>query len=192
MKILFLGPDNDSQLRLVKYLTNRGHIVEKEAERINIRIIESSHYDFIVCYGYRYIIEYDIITGFQDRAINLHISYLPWNKGADPNLWSILMDTPKGVTIHKLDAGIDTGEILCQKKIHVSSEDTLQSSYAKLIDSIEELFIVNWPDIEMGNLKSIQRVGPGSYHRMVDKEPYMHLLVKGWDTKIIDLLGKAL
>ena len=43
------------------------------------------------------------------------MSYLPWNRGADPNFWSILEDTPKGVTIHIMDESIDTGDILYQK-----------------------------------------------------------------------------
>ena len=50
------------------------------------------------------------------RAINLHISYLPWNRGADPNLWSAV-GMPKGVTIHYINDGFDTGDILFQKAI---------------------------------------------------------------------------
>ncbi|MCL0081308.1 hypothetical protein M1N64_03665 [Peptococcaceae bacterium] len=47
---------------------------------------------------------------FQGRAINLHISFLPWNRGADPNFWSFIENAPVGVSIHYLDEGIDTGD----------------------------------------------------------------------------------
>lgn len=46
--------------------------------------------------------------------MNLHISYLPWNKGADPNFWSCIDGTPAGVTLHHIDAGVDTGDIIAQ------------------------------------------------------------------------------
>jgi len=54
--------------------------------------------DFIISYGYRHIITPDIIDAMSDkvrgdRIINLHISYLPYNRGSDPNLWSWLNDT---------------------------------------------------------------------------------------------------
>eukprot|EP00392_Amoebophrya_sp_AT5.2_P019205 g19951.t1 len=64
-------------------------------------------FDYCVSYGYRHIIRTPVIEGMFDRKriINLHISYLPYNRGADPNLWSILERTPPGVTIHHIDEG---------------------------------------------------------------------------------------
>ena len=38
----------------------------------------------------------------------MHISYLPFNRGAHPNYWSFKDNSPKGVTIHFIDNGIDT------------------------------------------------------------------------------------
>ena len=49
--------------------------------------------------------------------VNLHISYLPWNRGAHPNFWSFFDATPTGVSIHLIDKGIDTGPIIVQKKV---------------------------------------------------------------------------
>jgi methionyl-tRNA formyltransferase len=42
-----------------------------------------------------------------------------------------------------------------------------------------------------GRLKSYPQIGPGSFHRMRDKEPFIHLLKNGWDTPVRDLIGKA-
>ena len=47
--------------------------------------------------------------------INLHISYLPYNRGSYPNYWSFKENTPNGVSIHHIDDGIDTGPVLVQK-----------------------------------------------------------------------------
>ena len=71
----------------------------------------------------------------------MHISFLPYNKGADPNLWSYLENSPKGVTIHKIDKGINTGDILLQKEVQDNIEtDTLKTSFNRLIDEIVILF----------------------------------------------------
>ena len=105
------------------------------------------HYDFIISFGYRHIIKKDIIDLFPDKIINMHISYLPYNKGADPNLWSYLENSPKGVTIHKIDAGLDTGDILLQKNVQDNIEDTLKTSYDRLINEIVSLFNENVDNI---------------------------------------------
>ena len=68
----------------------------------------------IVSYNYKHIIQPEIIVLMNGRLVNLHISYLPWNKGSDPNFWSFIDNTPKGVTIHKIDNHLDTGAILYQ------------------------------------------------------------------------------
>ena len=60
----------------------------------------------------------------------MHISLLPWNRGYHPNIWSFLEDTPKGVTIHYINEGIDTGDIIVQKEIVIDEDkETLKSSY---------------------------------------------------------------
>jgi len=79
-----------------------------------------------------------------NRAINLHPSLLPWNRGAHSNFWSFLEDTPKGVTIHIIDEGIDTGDILLQKKIKFDqSKETLRSSYGRLQQELQQRKLVH-------------------------------------------------
>jgi methionyl-tRNA formyltransferase len=126
--------------------------------------------------------------------VNLHISYLPWNRGADPNLWSFLEDSPKGVTVHYMDEGVDTGDIIAQKKIEFAKEEeqTLSSTYNILKKEIEGLFEKVWPDIVNGSAKRVRQPGKGSSHKLADKKPYMHLLDKGWNTPVANLKGKAL
>ena len=155
-------------------------------------MVERYKYDFLISFGYRYIIREEVLTLFKEKAINLHISYLPWNKGSDPNLWSILENTPKGVTIHRLDRGLDTGEILCQKEISFNDDDTLKSSYEKLQTGLVELFKENWGNIKYKKAISVKQKITGSYHKSSDKNSYLKLLTNGWDTKIKNLEGKAI
>ena len=72
--------------------------------------------DLIVSFGYRHILRSDFINKCGCPIANLHISYLPFNRGAHPNFWSFYDDTPSGVSIYLIDEGIDTGPILFQKK----------------------------------------------------------------------------
>ena len=50
----------------------------------------------LVSFGYRFILPGDLLARFPDRAVNLHIAYLPWNRGAHPNVWSAYEGTPAG------------------------------------------------------------------------------------------------
>lgn len=146
---------------------------------------------YVISYGYRYLIHEEIVSMFRKRAINLHISLLPWNRGADPNLWSFLEDTPKGVSIHYIDKGLDTGDILVQGEIPVYADDTLRSTYERLSGTIEDLLYTYWDDIKHERIAAKHQQGTGSYHRAKDKEPYLHLLTEGWETPVQNLIGKA-
>ena len=149
--------------------------------------------DFGVSHSYRYIVDPDVVHYFDGNIINLHIALLPWNRGADPNLWSALENTPSGVSIHVMTAGLDKGNILVQKELILDDEETLQSSYDILQESMLERFKESWADIRAGRLKGTPQDGSGSYHSLADKKKYEHLLyVNGWQTKLRDIRGKAL
>lgn len=76
--------------------------------------------------------------------INLHISYLPGNRGAHPNFWSFYDETPSRVSIHLIDTGIDTGPILFQKYVDFNQDEkAFSQTYKKLVIEIEKLFIEN-------------------------------------------------
>jgi methionyl-tRNA formyltransferase len=191
MKILFLT-NNEISNRLILWLRNEAQEdVTVIKTNISREMVESSKPDFLISYNYKFIIKEDVLSLLKNRAINLHISYLPWNRGADPNLWSFLEATPKGVTIHYVDEGLDTGEILVQKDVNYNTSDTLRSTYSRLSATIEDLFRIHWPDIISGRLKSYPQIGSGSFHRIQDKEPFIHLLKNGWDTPVRGLIGRA-
>ncbi|MCD8490729.1 MAG: hypothetical protein LRY51_01850 [Geovibrio sp.] len=144
MKVAVLT-NNEVSRPLIDWLRETGEDVEVISEKIDLHMLERIQPDLIVSYSYRYIIGEDVISAMNGGIINLHISYLPWNKGADPNIWSFLENTPKGVTIHKIDEGLDTGEILVQEELVFNeAEETLASSYEKLHEAMLDMFRANW------------------------------------------------
>lgn len=190
MSILVLGPPNNTLSSILK--DNGQQILEQESI-INIQFLKENKIDFAISYGYRHIIKPDILNYLKKRIINLHISYLPWNRGADPNLWSFLENTPNGVTIHVMDKGIDTGDIIVQKKINFSeNENTLATTYKRLQKEILILFEKQWPIIIKGFFETQKQPIGGTFHKLSDKNQFMHLLTKGWDTPVESLRGKAL
>lgn len=143
-----------------------GEEVISWAERIHPEELERLNPDFLVSYNYRYILKEQILNRFPvHRAINLHISYLPWNRGSDPNFWSFFDRTPNGVTIHLLDPGVDTGPVLLQKRVDFDRDrETLSSSYQRLHSEIQTLFIENWDRIRTGSLPPRPQSPGGSLH----------------------------
>ena len=130
-----------------------------------------------------------MLDAFPSAAINLHISYLPWNKGADPNLWSIVEGSPKGVSIHYIDQGVDTGDIIVQEKIEFDYEqETLASSYVKLHEAIFALFKRHWSEIKSGSCPRKAQVGDGSLHKVKDRQSISACMTDGWHTQLSDIV----
>lgn len=183
-KVLFLGP-SDSPVFI--WLLEQGENIVSTTDKISVDYILENQFNFLISYGYRYILRKDVLDLFPNRAINMHISYLPYNRGADPNFWSFIEDTPKGVSIHYLDEGIDTGDIIIQKKVFFDSSDveTLGSSYQKLQIEIQNLFFQHWDLIKNQKSSRSPQIGVGTSHRVKDKEHLLHLIEKdGWNTKV--------
>jgi methionyl-tRNA formyltransferase len=145
--------------------------------------------DFIVSYGYRHIIKEPILSKYENRIINIHIGLLPWNRGADPNFWSWFDNTPKGVTIHEIDAGLDTGRILTQTEMGwATNQDTLRTTHETLLNLGAEMFNEWWPCLRLQRLIWLhQEKDPGTYHKAADKRRFMGMLPLGWDTPVKDV-----
>jgi methionyl-tRNA formyltransferase len=173
MKILYLGPNNNSVYDFLNFNYKTLNTEEKISPE------KLCDFDWVVSYGYRHILKKEHIMLSKNPIINLHISYLPWNKGADPNYWSWVENTPKGVTIHCIDEGIDTGPIFIQKEVNFSDNETLSSSYNKLKKEIEKLFIDNFENIIKNSILPQIQIGKGSIHYIKDFPG-----VDSWDVKV--------
>lgn len=126
----------------------KDYIVNIYSGRLTKEQLKNINPDLIVSYNYKYIITKDVIDYMDGNIINLHSSYLSWNKGANPNFWSFVEDTPKDVTIHQIDKGLDTGKILYQKECHFDIEnETFASTYDKLNQTMIALFKAHWDEI---------------------------------------------
>lgn len=104
-------------------------------------------------------------------CINIHASLLPKYRGAAPiNQCIIDGEKETGVTIMQMDAGIDTGDILAQKKVMIGDKETAQTLFDKLAQAGAELIVETLPVIESGGLFPVkQDESLASHVRMMDK-----------------------
>ena len=181
--ILFLGYDK-FQTKIIEALEDKNCKVTHQSSNLN-KI--SNDFDIIVSFGFKHIIKNDLLQSITAPILNLHQSYLPWNKGAHPNFWSFWDNTPAGVTIHKIDSGIDTGPIVIQKIFEFDEKkETFRTTYEKLFTELENLFISNIDKIINLEFETQAQRGSGTFH-------YKNDLPKefvGWDAKIFDEINR--
>jgi methionyl-tRNA formyltransferase len=116
-----------------------------------------------------HILKPELLALFPRGVVNLHPALLPWNRGQYPNVWSIVEGTPAGTTLHYIDAGIDTGDIIAQREVVVDPADTGESLYRKLERASLALLQETWPALAAGTAgRRTQPPGGGSYHRTRD------------------------
>ena len=116
-----------------------------------------------------YILRPEFLDLFPSGVVNLHPAYLPYNRGAYPNVWSIIDGTPAGVTLHYIDEGIDTGDIIAQREVPIDPIDTGESLYRKLEQVCIEIFMESWPMLRANQApRNSQPPQTGTFHRTDD------------------------
>ncbi|MFH0966851.1 MAG: formyltransferase family protein, partial [Methanobacteriota archaeon] len=125
--------------------------------------------DMAISLYFGYIFRKPFLDNFPLGCINLHPAYLPYNRGAYPNVWSIIDKTPAGATIHYVNEGVDSGDIISQKKIVTNITDTGETLHHRLESTCVELFKDTWPYILSGAIHPVQQtVHEGTFHKMSD------------------------
>ena len=151
MKILFLY-HNELALKLADLLKKENEVILWK-DKLDMEIIQKIAPDKVISYSYRYMIKKEIIDFMKTPVLNLHISYLPWNRGANPN-FGVLWKIQKGVTIHEIDEKLDKGKILLQKEVEFDeNRETFSTTYLKLNEEIVNLFYENRDGLLNGEIQ---------------------------------------
>ncbi len=183
-KIIYFFGYSKKKTRLINFLKKKNFEIKTlYNKRLTHKIARRA--DLIISFGYRKLIPKKIINSTKRPIINLHISYLPYNKGAHPNFWSFVDNTPKGVTIHEINKNIDDGPIIFRKKITFSNleNQTLETTHSFLIKEIENLFIKNFSIILKKKYKKKNLKSKGTIHYKKD----FPKKIKSWKIKINNL-----
>lgn len=169
MKILGLY-NNECAVELFQWIAAEGHEVILCQKKLDADWCRSQRFDLAVSYTYRYILTEDILKTLNNNAVNIHNSLLPWNRGADPNLWSIAEGTPRGVTLHYMNKELDKGFIIAQEIVDDGDEGTLASSYHNLDIAAKALFKKAFHNYQYWPSLKKECLGEGYYHSIKDGE----------------------
>lgn len=164
VKSVFCRPaDVDNKnINEIRKIVNKYSIPLNQPEKKDlytyIDYIRNSSPDLIVVCGYKYIIPREIFDIPKFKTINIHPSCLPKYRGQHVINWAIINgERETGVTVHFIDEGIDTGEIIIQKKVPILFEDTAKTLHDKIYSEVPELLQQAINTILSGNTLSAKK-----------------------------------
>jgi methionyl-tRNA formyltransferase len=151
----------------VKELALRAGLSVLQPERARddafIKALSELKPDLIAVTAYGQILPQRVLDLPGFGCLNVHTSLLPRYRGAAPIQWAILNDDPEtGVTIMKMDAGLDTGPILAQAKTPIRPDDTGETLHQRLGQMGAGLLARTIPDYVAGRIQPEPQPAQGS------------------------------
>jgi len=121
--------------------------------------------ELIAVAAYGQILPQSILDLPRFGCLNVHTSLLPKYRGAAPIQWAILNGDPEtGVTIMKMNAGMDTGDIVSQQTIPIAAADNSETLYERLARSGADLLVKTIPDYTAGKIQPRPQPDTGVSH----------------------------
>jgi len=147
---LALSPVKEAAQRLALPVIQPEKIKNNEEFRAQLATIQP---DAIIVVGYGRIIPQWMIDLPPLGNINLHASLLPKYRGAAPIQWAIARgESVTGVTTMRIDAGLDTGDILLQKEVSVEPQDTAETLGPRLAAIGADLMVETLRGLQVGTI----------------------------------------
>jgi methionyl-tRNA formyltransferase len=126
--------------------------------------------DLSVVVAYGQILPQSLLDVPKHGSLNVHTSLLPKHRGAAPIQWAILEgDSETGVTIMKMDAGLDTGPILTERRTPISAEETSQTLHDRLARMGADLLVNTIPRWLSGEITPRPQPEGATYARKIEK-----------------------
>ena len=127
--------------------------------------------DVIVVMAYGQILPAALLEIPPHGCVNIHTSILPKYRGAAPIQWALLNgDIETGVTLMKMDVGMDTGPVIAIARTPIDAEDNAETIHDKLALLGASLLVENLPDYISGSLKPIPQPEGATHARKITKE----------------------
>ena len=126
----------------------------KAREETFIAALRAANPDLIAVAAFGQILPQIILDLPRLGCLNVHTSLLPKYRGAAPIQWAIAHgETETGVTIMKMDAGLDTGDILTQRTTPIHATDNGETLHDRLAQLGAELLVATIPDYAAGKIQ---------------------------------------
>ena len=133
----------DLVLADLAYQAGIAHIVHQDVNSDSfIDVIPKVEYDLFVSMSFDQIFGSSLIEYPRLQSINCHAGKLPFYRGRNILNWVLINDEKEfGVTVHKMDEGIDTGDILAQKILPITDKDTYRTLLVRAHEACPELLV---------------------------------------------------
>ncbi|WP_053831028.1 methionyl-tRNA formyltransferase [Paraclostridium bifermentans] len=147
--------------RGVDEVANKFNLELYEEENINdqnfLNKIKPLNLDLIVCVNFDQILKKDIINLPTIGCINTHASLLPKYRGRAPLNWAMINgEQYSGVTVHFIDEGVDTGDIILQEKIKIYEDDYISDLLNKVKNIYPKIVLNAIRALESNNINLIK------------------------------------
>src|SRR5882672_1644602 len=152
------GRELKTQSTPVKAVALAGNLPVLQPERARnelfLQQLRDLQPDLMVVAAYGQILPQAILDLPRFGCLNVHTSLLPKYRGAAPIPWAILDgESETGVTIMKMDAGLDTGDILAQEPTAIQAQDTSETLHDRLAKMGADLLVRTIPDHAAGKIQ---------------------------------------
>lgn len=153
-EVVFIVPRFDTQDPVLKSWAEKLSVPFLPTKNVNspefINIINEFQADILVSMSFNQILKKEIIESTPKGFINCHAGALPFYRGRNPLNWAIINgESTFGITVHYVDEGIDTGDIIEQRHYPITIHDT----YASLLD----LAVVECAEVLISALRKISQ-----------------------------------
>ncbi|HWI17243.1 MAG TPA: methionyl-tRNA formyltransferase [Vicinamibacterales bacterium] len=124
--------------------------------------------DFLFVWSYTMLLPDGLLAVARRGGVNLHAGSLPDYRGGHVLNWALINgERETAVTLHVIDAGVDTGPVYAERRVAIEPDDDILSVHRKLIAAGSSLLYEWWPKIESGEAKAMpQDESRARYYRM--------------------------
>lgn len=167
-QIAFIVPRYDSKDETLREFSNKFNIPFIVSKNINsnefIQKVQAFDCDIFVSMSFNQIFKSEIINLPRLKTINCHAGKLPFYRGRNILNWALINDEKDfGITVHYMDSGIDTGDIILQKCYPISDDDDYASLLEVAHTQCAELLYEALCEIYNGSAKRTKQEGIGFY-----------------------------
>ena len=131
-RILELGRTVGARTECIVPGIARGRLDPATEEKL-VAILREEGVELVILAGFMRIIGPALLAAYPRRIINVHPSLLPNHRGAQAAAQALAAgDRMTGCTVHYVDQGVDTGEIIAQQEVDVRPDDTAETLQARI------------------------------------------------------------
>jgi phosphoribosylglycinamide formyltransferase-1 len=107
--------------------------LEPEAEARIVKLLQDAGVELVVLAGWMRMIKTPLLEAFPRKIINIHPSLLPAFPGLEAWTQALAAGAQEtGCTVHYVDSGMDTGDVIAQSSVPVFSSDTAEELHARI------------------------------------------------------------